>query len=1388
MIRWLLASGCIVVSALASLVARNCGFTECAPVVDGALDDECWAEAEWTDGFFVAGADAAQLADCRFAVVADSHTLYFGFSAVGTSADDRVEFACAPTGSAFDFYRFAITRAGERSSAFFSESGNIQPDPFAPEWSAAVRTGSGGWTVEFAIPFAALYCTRNRDWSRGWLINASCMLAADGSVASWSPLTGTDTKSSDFQRVGGFPVRAEEDDVAVTSAEAEMAAADADGLHGRLTLGVFAAIGGDFVVSVDDGPAVGVQLASGDNQVEVPCDYPTNGRFETKLSLSRVTGGTVFTRWYPVLVDYQPLALVLTRPAFKRCFYPWQDASRVEGTVRSEGAVELRLEGPGFATRELTLPTGGDFTFDTAGFAVGTAVLTIASGTVTNEYRVRRLEDTGRLVTYVEDGRLMTNGVPVFRRGIYAPTYMTGDRFGARLTASREEMRLSGAVNTEVTIEPNRLVSGIESIEAKRDVRPCDALFAALDEKLAANRGKDFGYYYICDEPECRSISPVYLRYIYDYVAERDPYHVVAMATRGGARYRDCADLLETHPYLNASGSGESRRYGHNPRDIAGYLDAFDASRHPDKCIGFLPTAFGGSSRWNYPTFDEYENHVWAALLRGARTLWPYAAHDLGDRPRVFAAATYMFQSAAALEDFLLCGDRVTLMRDQDGELGLWELNGERLLVAVNFDERHSRFFDFPDAVSGELREFRGERRFSRSLTPRLELPPLGTLVMVSGEPDAGLAPRADVTAAAAAAEAEQDGRDNQLLYANGEVKTTVGNLSGGASYKLMDGNREVMSLYRDWSTNTWVQFAFTGRPAVFRKVRVWGKGLDGMSVEIRRDGDWVTLEPVAVTTDEWMRELDFGETNVTVKMKLHFPGTGRSQTRQLYEVELPEAGEASAGGGSELPPIPDEGVSVVWDEHNCPTSTKYSEKAWYKISAENLVLPEGGGFLFNHPASSTSITRFMNLSPSDRWIVVDFADFRKIQSGYCGWSMQFAGSTPKIGHVGGQTSTGTAGVFTLPLPPIAKPIKPYMQFFHNNFLVTINRISAMTLPATRVEIRELTGASAIRPGGRLAVEVHLARPCIDMEAEFLYADNTGNGMTAYRVNGTSAIDLRCADGGTGRVWRAEFDVKSCAKDASARYVYVRAIPLGGDSSRPVLGNTLLPFRAKAAVSYDVSWNEHFRSVVSVHGSVTSRVEAVLGKAGRMTVSDVDPSDKVYLSGVPRDWYSVSGDGSQGVVKPAFEYALVASPVSAEAIADCRSATEAAAELGLGEEDVQRILPHGEAEPVRLERLSRLVAWAQRGGVSVADVQAFDLSCPGVLEKAYLLNVRPQDVPSAEADFRFESITPGELPRLGGTNDINGSVILEGRHGLVDGEWESPAVPQHSFYRARIQR
>ena len=921
--------GCLMAPGLVLSGRADVMRTDSAPAIDGRLDDACWRNVRWTTDFVRLAAYAKTEPPppkTAFAFVTDERCLYF---AARCTADDigkvralsvfqpwygnNIELFLSPDGTPDNYYHFSVSPNSKAVDiGYYAEGGGISPDPYAPAWRHACAFEEDAWTLEIAIPYSAFYMTRNELWRTTWLVNVVRTIQNPRSLASWSPLEVKFHEPKRFRRFSGFPRRAEADDVVVRQATAEMDGPGEGGIRGQLKLDLHVALGGDYEIETSSGAKERMSLKAGDGVVSVPCVYAANGRALTHIALRNLSDGSVAERDYPVIVDYAPLKVVFSRPQYRDCFYPGQCADRVEGRLRVAGSAsaKLTLEGPGFPRRTAVVDGEGDFAFDTRGFGVGEAWLTVEAGDLRKRFRIRNLPATGHDMVWIEDGHLVLNGKRTIRRNIYASTYSIGRAQRRRYDADLKSFSLTPVFERNINLEYHRYAAAnsgrasaagfaAEGRECTVDHEPDPAYLDYLRGLYEANRDRDFGCYYIADEPECRGISPIWLRHVYRFMSELDPYHPLFLSSRAGRTYVECADWLETHPYLNCGWTDDGRRrYGIHPKDVGRYVAAFGVEGRPDKCVGFLPTCFAyrdDAYSNDYPTFDEYVVHVWCALLRGAQSLWPYAGHDMGDRPATYEGVRYCFQSVAALEDFLTSAARTALATPADAEGMLFKLpNGERLLVVANYSDRPQTVR--LDGVSGTFREFRGNRVLDLSIEQpnnlnnrTILLQSLETFIATTSPRDEGLEPLALVRARVDREEAARKGRDNQLRgrYEATEFKTNMRQLHGGL-YKLIDGTLNVQSPLYAGTDPTWLEFVCKGYEPTFDRLLLWGDGVKDVSLSVLEDGVWKRLE-ATVTREGLKTELAFVVRHRGTRFRLDFPADARHPVDfELYEVEIP--------------------------------------------------------------------------------------------------------------------------------------------------------------------------------------------------------------------------------------------------------------------------------------------------------------------------------------------------------------------------------------------------------------------------------------------------------------------------------------------------------------------
>ncbi len=416
--------------------------------LDGKLDEAAWETAKSFTGYRMLGTEGGEVCDVQTVckVLPCKDRIYFGFYCEEPEMDrvkavdgdvsiwgsDRVELFISPSGGSYDFYQFITFFGRPQRANYYAESGNIQPDPYAPDWKSAVYKDENFWSIEMEIPMTAFYMTPNDNMSDTWLLNPT-RCRTDPRIVRGYCLSSACILERGFQDldkflvVDGFPMRPNDDDLRIVSAETAMKLQDETGYRGDMTVTVQCPVDAAFRFVCDHTEETAVSLKAGKNEFTIPCFFEKLGRDKVSLELVREADGKVFKRWYPVTVTYEPIKLQFTLPEYRCNFYPGQDHSKIMGKVIANEPVTLKLEGPGIETAVVTPDEQGNFSFDTPNFREGEAWLTATTATEEKKQKIRRLAPSGHRMSWISGGNLIVDGKPVLVRKMFSPKYRGGE-------------------------------------------------------------------------------------------------------------------------------------------------------------------------------------------------------------------------------------------------------------------------------------------------------------------------------------------------------------------------------------------------------------------------------------------------------------------------------------------------------------------------------------------------------------------------------------------------------------------------------------------------------------------------------------------------------------------------------------------------------------------------------------------------------------------------------------------------------------------------------------------------------------------------------------------------------------------------------------------------
>ncbi len=869
--------------------------------LDGRMDEPVWNQVEEYTGFRKVDLKGELLQEEQtfFKIIPCEDRIYFGFYCptidtkrmMAANYDawgaEGIELFLSVSGNPYDFYQFYISPKNIKITSYYEEGGNIRPDPYAPEWNYATYVGEDYWSAEVEIPFTALYMTTQDRWNTKWLVNVARRHRDRQNalqLSSWSFLTDGFLFPNKFNSLDGFPIRSPKNELHISLVTAEINEEKEGNYHGTLNVHVNAAYGGEFVFDSDHADTTTVVLNEGLNTFTVPCYFENLTRYKVAVSLTRKEDGVEFKRYYPVKASYEPLVVTFTKPEFRTNFYPGQDTTTIEGCVKAALPVTLKLEGPGIETQTITPNEDGTFVFATPNFEKGDAYLTATTAEKEIVTKIRNLPPSKHMMTWVSEGNLIVNGKAVLRRNLYGDYWFGGEAFKRKYDADNLHQTLE-ICSQEGTLEAFRIIPGSEAMggEATLDASPSQKMLDHVKHIVESNQDRDFAYYYLCDEPECRYVSPIYLKYLYDLITEMDPYHVVLIGTRSANTMVNAADWFETHPYINPSTAEDGTRvYVRNIATVGKYVDDIAKMNRSDKCIGFLPTCFAElkGRKDPYPTFDEYICHTWVGMIHGGKSLWPYAYHDINDRASIYEGTRYAFSSFEALEEMILHGSRTVLLRNNEIDSVLYELGDEKMFVVCNMTNEPQKVT--LDGISGIWHAFRQNSEINGNT---FNLKPLEVLVGTSEVKDQGLPTYEETLAVVEKAEYERTHRGSLLFERNGDIEITKSAGSSGLGWcmKLFDGVPDDLGWESRAAGEKFLELNLTKVQPHFNKVVVHGYNISDMEIRVRNNGELSVPEIAEVQTEEFSTTFLLKDTICPEALRLEF----KAGVVELYEIEV---------------------------------------------------------------------------------------------------------------------------------------------------------------------------------------------------------------------------------------------------------------------------------------------------------------------------------------------------------------------------------------------------------------------------------------------------------------------------------------------------------------------
>ncbi|MCM8785844.1 MAG: hypothetical protein NC827_08435 [Candidatus Omnitrophica bacterium] len=932
--------------------------------IDGKLDEIYWKNAKVYSGFNLlqARGGGKPKADTKFSILVDDKAIYIGIICEEPYMDklkeqflprdssfwerDSVEIFIDPEGKGINYYQFAVTVSNSQFDSYFIEGGNTQGGYYSSLWESAVYKGEKFWSVEVKIPLYCFYYTESKDFSDTYLLNITRNRFPEYELSTFAVLDRGFHEVKKFRKFTNMPVKTPVYDLNLSRINVDIRD---EKLTGDLILKIKTGIEAKGVREIkiyEKEKEIGngkFNLKEGENLIkieDIKFDKPGKKELTIKiLDKNELVLGTI----EQIEVNYEKVKIEIEKPSYSNCIYPGQKIENIEGKIyinipdeKIKGLeVKIELKGEDFS-RKMSLKGEKQtkFKIKSDDLEEGEYSLIIEitgkEGIIDKkEIKIKKLPkpEKGSYVYVDENLNLIVNGKPIFVRGWYGNSeYLVSqairNKYGNKPNSEYvntweawigvEAERLGELIYNKEFLERYGIkkddlqkIANEERNRIKQDVKPHEFVFNMLDYKIEkAKENSNIWFYYLCDEPECRGVSPIYLKYMYQHIKEKDPYHPVMIITREPKRYTECADILNPHPYLNPRVDDSGKRKMASIRKIKEVIkEVYGAGKNkiPAWCT---PQAFtyGFIDRFSdYPTFDEFNCMVWTSIVNGAKGLTPFIYYDHLNSVDLRLGVDFIYQTISEIEKFLLThpDDKLKFEnKNKDIDVLIKEKNGEILLIAVNMTEnvqsdeiyseglkRIKKMYGFREDIIVDVKDGKINLDFYPYQVYILTYPEIGKnlkkLEKLKKEIN-------DIK--------ESFKNKGNILYGKGreiEFNTSDTYISNLSLFTLTNGMTDTYG-WASWTKPTslqnpsFIEMRFLAFVPEFKRVKIYSSTVEDMELYIWKKGDWEKIGEVKDNKEDVI-EFKFDEKIKTVKMKILITKVKPNTKAEIYEVEMYE-------------------------------------------------------------------------------------------------------------------------------------------------------------------------------------------------------------------------------------------------------------------------------------------------------------------------------------------------------------------------------------------------------------------------------------------------------------------------------------------------------------------
>ena len=926
------------------------------PVVDGRLDEAAWKQAPRLGNFTGLGSGETAEPGTTFRILADDKFLYFAaeMEEPATASlvadrthpddahlheDDCVELYLAVGKQRTNYYQFVINSRGVLGDREWVQGGvvsNIQ-------WNSGARVATtvekGKWTVEMAIPWAALDM---KEASTGdWGLNVARERRAGGTLdlSSFVPMTGSFQQPALFAplRVEAAPLERYAWEIGAPS---EVSVFKQDGqlqmkarifvknLSGKLRAIALRARLGAEPVSEDE-PEIGDNLDAGQSKVyHVVLPVRESGpQLLTVDIVPRAEPSEAYSsRTFAVNLSYEPIAITLTNPAYRDIIFASENFRELRGIVTSSlpeddlGAAQLHLQvspadHPDVRLAEETLKgltVTTEFALPLPDLADGDFVLQAALldregreiGRSSRAFRKVPPPMEGHEWRIDASGVLRKDGHRFFPIGWFSIPPEDVKAANGLYTA------ILSYVGPDMSVrEIRKYLNGIQEAGAYAMISPYPATAIMergpepLSEDDAAairKRVEQFKDHpalmgwYIGDEPEYHRVLPSRLRAVTDLIASIDPYHPTMLINNSNAgleAFAKSVDILNPDPYPFF------KRGGHSLTPLGKVANMVETacrlSSPRNSAWATLQTYntedFGGKGE-RFPDFREMRNTAWQSFAAGAHGLLFWAFEWARNYPDLMIGVPFLTAEIKQLEPWIFApeaGGIEVAETDRENLVFSRRVAEEaQLIIAVSLADQDREFVLRVPELAGRTLDVLGESRrvaVDAEGNVRDEFPAFGTHLYALGM-DAGRFPElSGIQGKINAANAARRKPGNLAFEESGiDVTASSTGLYRPGPKRVVDGVRDGMawqsvdSSQSNWLLLSWPEAVQAGRAVLFSDV------VTEFEVQIP-DGRGENGAPA------W-KTIGRGEGSGTDPIEVAFPAVRTDQLRFLMTKRKPGA------------------------------------------------------------------------------------------------------------------------------------------------------------------------------------------------------------------------------------------------------------------------------------------------------------------------------------------------------------------------------------------------------------------------------------------------------------------------------------------------------------------